>query len=34
MDSRDVIMTLIFTMGLSSFLFSIYYNRQSDINEE
>ena len=34
MDSRDVIMTLVFTMGLSAFLLSMYYNRQGDINEE
>jgi hypothetical protein len=34
MNSRDVIMTLVYTMGLSAFLLSIYYNRQGDICEE
>jgi hypothetical protein len=34
MNSRDVIMTLVFTMGLSAFLLSMYYNRQGDICEE
>jgi hypothetical protein len=34
MNSRDVIMTLVYTMGLSAFLLSMYYNRQGDICEE
>jgi hypothetical protein len=34
MNSREVIMTLVFTMGLSASLLSMYYNRQGDINEE
>lgn len=34
MNSKDVIMTLVFTMGLSAFLLSMYYNRQGDICEE
>jgi|GEM_PF-2102270 len=33
MNSRDVIMTLVFTMGLSAFLLSMYYNRHGDIIE-
>ena len=34
MNSRDVIMTLVFTMGLSALLLSMYYDRQGDICEE
>lgn len=34
MNSRDLIMTLVYTMGLSVFLLSKYYNRQGDIREE
>ncbi|HUT38556.1 MAG TPA: hypothetical protein VMW77_04540 [Methanoregula sp.] len=33
MNSRTVIVILFFTMGLSSFLLSWYYNRQADICE-
>lgn len=34
MNSRDVIMILVFTMGLSAFLLFMYYDRQGDICEE